>query len=233
MRIGQSDVISYLDLCRTEGVNLQRGMNYRLRGRHSVVLMSVRPGAPYADRVEEGGRVLIYEGHDISRRRNASDPKTVDQPLRNPSGSFTQNGIFFEAAKRHQQSKDEPELVKVYEKIKSGIWVYNGVFRLVDAWQESSGGRKVCKFKLELLDTETLSNQEGNARDLVHNRMIPTAVKLEVWKRDKGSCRLCGKQDNLHFDHVIPFSKGGTSVVGKNIQLLCARHNLQKHDNIE
>ena len=233
MRIGQSYVISYLDLCRTEAENLQRGMNYSLRGRHSVVLMSVRPGAPYADRVEEGGRVLIYEGHDISRRRNVSDPKKTDQPLRNPSGSFTQNGKFFEAAKRHKQSKDEPELVRVYEKIKSGIWVYNGVFRLVDAWQETSGSRKVFKFKLELLDDEALPNQERTVRDLIHNRMIPTAVKLEVWKRDKGSCRLCGKQDNLHFDHVIPFSKGGASVVGENIQLLCARHNLQKHDRIE
>src|SRR5262249_32757924 len=58
------DVISYLDMCREEGVNLQRGMNYRIRADSSVLLMSVRPGAPYADRVEEDGRVLIYEGHD-------------------------------------------------------------------------------------------------------------------------------------------------------------------------
>jgi hypothetical protein len=29
--LGPGDVISYLDMCREEGVNLQRGMNYRLR----------------------------------------------------------------------------------------------------------------------------------------------------------------------------------------------------------
>jgi len=45
------DVISYIDMCREEGVNLQRGMNYRLRNGFSVILMSLRPGAPYADRV--------------------------------------------------------------------------------------------------------------------------------------------------------------------------------------
>jgi len=58
--VNQGDVISYLDMCREEGVNLQRGMNFRLKGGFSVILMSLRPGAPYADRIEEDGRVLIY-----------------------------------------------------------------------------------------------------------------------------------------------------------------------------
>jgi 5-methylcytosine-specific restriction endonuclease McrA len=42
-----------------------------------------------------------------------------------------------------------------------------------------------------------------------------------------------GSKDNLHFDHIIPFSKGGSSLVAVNIQLLCARHNLKKRDKIE
>lgn len=62
--IKQGDVISYLDMCKEEGVNLQRGMNFRLKGGFSVILMSVRPGAPYADRIEDEGKTLIYEGHD-------------------------------------------------------------------------------------------------------------------------------------------------------------------------
>ena len=69
--------------------------------------------------------------------------------------------------------------------------------------------------------------------ELNHRRIIPTAVKLEVWKRDGGKCVKCGSADELHFDHVIPYSRGGTSLKADNIQLLCARHNLQKHDNIE
>jgi hypothetical protein len=56
------EVISYLEMCREEDVNLERGMNYRSGGRPSVILMSLRPGAPYDDRVEQDGRVLIYEG---------------------------------------------------------------------------------------------------------------------------------------------------------------------------
>ena len=110
------DVISYLEMCSVEGVNLQRGMNFRLGSTYSVILMSVRPNAPYADRVEENGGILIYEGHDIPRRKNGPDPKSVDQPMRNPSGSLTQNGVFFEAAKQYSSYSKPPERVKVYEK---------------------------------------------------------------------------------------------------------------------
>jgi hypothetical protein len=60
-------VISYFEMCQREGTSLQRGMNFRLRGRHSVILMSLRPNAPYADRVEDDGLTLIYEGHDVPR----------------------------------------------------------------------------------------------------------------------------------------------------------------------
>src|SRR4051794_26458698 len=123
-------------MCREEGVNLQRGMNYRIRGDSSVVLMSVRPGAPYADRVEEDGRVLIYEGHDQPTARGGPDPKTVDQPLTTPLGSLTENGKFYEAARRYQDGGGQAESVRVYEKVRSGIWVFNGSFRLLDAWAE-------------------------------------------------------------------------------------------------
>ena len=231
--IQPGDVVSYLDICREEGVNLQRGMNFRLRGGYSVILMSLRKGAPYADRIEDSGRVLIYEGHDVPKRRGVLDPKSVGQPEFNPGGSKTQNRLFFEAAQEYKKAyQQEPERVKVYEKIRSGIWVYNGIFSLVDAWKESSGGRQVFKFRMEL-EEKAVVRDSGTLQDLEHDRLIPTAVKLEVWKRDKGRCVECGSTDNLHFDHIIPYSKGGSSLVAENIQLLCARHNLEKHDRIK
>lgn len=228
----QGDVISYLDMCREEGVNLQRGMNYRLKGRLSVILMSLRPGAPYADRIEENGKILIYEGHDIPSLKGGPKPKLVDQPELNPGGTLTQNGFFLKSALNYKQDKKEPELVKVYEKIKSGIWVYNGLFKLIDAWREASNARNVFKFKLKLLDESDLSINDER-RDIDHNRLIPTSVKLQVWKRNRGRCVRCGSQNNLHFDHIIPYSKGGSSLVAENIQILCARHNIAKKDKIE
>jgi 5-methylcytosine-specific restriction endonuclease McrA len=62
--------------------------------------------------------------------------------------------------------------------------------------------------------------------------MIPSAVILEVWKRDKGKCVFCGSKSNLHFDHIIPWSKGGSSTTPKNIQILCQECNIKKGDNI-
>jgi hypothetical protein len=119
----------------------------------------------------------------------------------------------------------------VYEKIRNGIWVYNGIFALVDAWEEHDGRRKVFKFKLEVR-SEAHSDFRANSK-LEHTRLIPTSVKLEVWKRDKGRCVICGNDKNLHYDHIIPYSKGGTSLLSENIQLLCAKHNLEKRDRIE
>jgi hypothetical protein len=226
------DIVPYLDACRAEGVSLQRGMNFRLGRGYSVILMSVRPGAPYGDRTEDDGRVLIYEGHDVPRSKAGPDPKTLDQPLFTPSRKPTQNGLFVEAARKYAEGLAPPELVRVYEKIKTGIWAYAGLFKLVDAWREPCGGRKVIKFRLELVQTPNLST-ETKTTDLSLSRVIPTAVKVEVWKRDKGRCVKCGRTDNLHFDHILPFSKGGSSLVADNIQLLCARHNIAKRDKIE
>lgn len=225
------DVISYFDMCAEEGTSLRRGMNYRLRNRATVVLMSTRIGAPYKDRVEENGKVLIYEGHDNPRPSNGRKPKEVDQEARNPDGSLTQNGLFYNAAAEYKAGLGVPETVKVYEKIKPGIWVYNGIFSLLDAWQEESDERSVYKFRLHVLEAN--GPQAPERVDVEHTRMIPSAVKLEVWKRDGGKCVICAAQDNLHFDHVIPYSKGGTSLDSKNIQLLCVRHNLEKHDKIQ
>jgi len=194
--------------------------------------MSLRPGAPYADRIEQNGQVLIYEGHDAARTKGGPNPKSVDQPETSPVGTLTQNGLFWNAATAYKNHGAPVELVKVYEKIRTGIWVYAGLFELIDASKQEEHSRKVFKFRLRL-SKEQAPSASVSALEIEHDRLIPTRVKIEVWKRDKGKCVLCGSKENLHFDHIVPFSKGGTSLLAKNIQLLCATHNLQKRDKIE
>ncbi|MCF8098546.1 MAG: HNH endonuclease [Desulfarculaceae bacterium] len=221
-------------MCQLEGGNsLQRGMNFRLRAGMSVILMSQRPGAPYEDRVEDEGRTLIYEGHDVPKCDEVPVPKSFDQQTQTATGKLTQNGLFSRAAQRFRDNQQEPELVRVYEKIKQSIWVYNGLFKLVDAWAEQSNGRNVFKFKLKLTDDDFALRKQRPKTRLPHDRLIPSSVKLEVWKRDQGRCVKCGSEKNLHFDHVIPYSRGGSSLVADNIQLLCAKHNLSKRDKIQ
>jgi hypothetical protein len=232
MTVNPGDVISYLEMCAGFGVNLQRGMNFRLRGTESVILMSIRVGAPYADRVEESGRVIIYEGHDIPRMRGGADPKSVDQPEFLPTGRMSQNGLFLNAVRLFKLGRAGAEQVKVFEKIRAGIWVYNGLFELTDAWQETSDRRQVYKFKLEI--SSTIRSRVSTPDTLIdRDRVIPSSVKLEVWSRDKGRCVVCGSSENLHFDHIIPYSRGGSSKDAKNIQILCSKHNLEKRDRIQ
>lgn len=234
----RGDIIRYVDMTIEEGFSIQRGMNFNVANKeYGIILMSVRPNAPYADRFEDDGTTIIYEGHDVQSNYvpTGKEPKDVDQPMTLPSGILTENGKFYEAAKNYQAGS-APKIIKVYEKIKDGIWSYNGFFRLADAWTETSGARDVFKFRLEMIDDEFESSAEENEPTLLeqeHNRLIPTSVKVEVWQRDKGRCVYCGSDKNLHYDHIIPFSKGGSSTTAANIQLLCAKCNLKKHDNIE
>ncbi|MBI4479587.1 MAG: HNH endonuclease [Acidobacteria bacterium] len=225
-----NEIISHPEMCLREGISLQRGRNFGLRRNHSVILMSVRPGAPYRDRLEEDGSVLIYEGHDQTRKPKLN-PKRVDQPELTPQGKLTQNGLFFRAAQEFKNGLRGPERVRVYEKIKQGIWSYNGVFHLVDAWKEHDGRRTVFFFRLVAVEGEEDFTAPPRI-DTQRRRLIPTGVKVEVWKRDSGKCVVCGATDELQFDHDLPYSKGGTSITAENVQLLCARHNLQKHDRI-
>jgi len=224
-------IISYIEMCQAWSVSFQKGMHFHLRPNLSVLLMSRRHSAPYKYRIEEGGRVLIYEGHDVPHIQGRPDPTSIDQPGASPGGKLTQNGLFEQAAINAKTGKESPEVVAVYEKIHAGIWAFNGFFRLADCWQEKDGPRSVFKFRLEL--AEDLDVEAAPPETLPHTRMIPSAVKLEVWQRDRGQCVLCGKTDNLHFDHDLPYSKGGTSLTAENIRLLCARHNLSKSDKIQ
>lgn len=231
----RGNIIAYIEMCQTEGASLQKGMNFRLRGKHSVILMSVRENSPYEDHISEDGTVLIYEGHNSPKTKDIKEPQRINQPEFRPSGNPYENGKFHAAAQRYKTGSKGPDIVKVYEKIKPGIWSDNGYFHLVDSWKESDGQRSVFKFKLiaiENIEDESLAVDATN-REVKRSRIIPTHVKLEVWKRDKGKCVTCKAEDELHFDHILPYSKGGTSLKVENIQLLCARHNLQKSAKIQ
>jgi len=60
---------------------------------------------------------------------------------------------------------------------------------------------------------------------------ISENVKLLAWARDGGACAVCGSQQDLQFDHIIPFAKGGGNSEA-NIQILCQICNLRKSDKI-
>lgn len=143
---------------------------------------------------------------------------------------MTQNGKFIKAVDDYKKGK-ESEVVKVYEKILPGVWSLKGLFNLMDYKIKHDGNRNTFRFILKLSDEKT--SNTSTPTPLEHNKVIPSEVKLEVYKRDEGKCVLCGSHETLHFDHDFPYSKGGTSLTAKNIRLLCMKHNLQKSDKIK
>ncbi len=221
----RDEILSYWDMCSREGLALQKGMYFRKPPAISIVLMSQRPGAPYDDSLSSDGKLLVYEGHDIKKDQGV-DPKTVDQPWAHPDGKPTDNGKF-----AHAVEDGSKPFIRVYEKLRAGVWSDKGLFELSSYEYAVSGSRRVFKFTMRLSD-----RPDGTDRvqaDKEFTRVIPSWVKQAVFKRDKGACVICGARDQLHFDHDIPFSKGGTSLVPANVRILCARHNLRKGARIE
>lgn len=67
------------------------------------------------------------------------------------------------------------------------------------------------------------------------SRHIPRPIQFRVLKRDNQICRRCSRPvlaEDIHFDHVIPWSKGGPTAES-NIQLLCGQCNQEKSDRFE
>jgi 5-methylcytosine-specific restriction endonuclease McrA len=60
---------------------------------------------------------------------------------------------------------------------------------------------------------------------------ISKSIRNEVWNRDGGKCVECGSKEKIEFDHIIPFSKGGTDTY-RNLQILCEKCNRSKSNKI-
>ncbi|MBA4239867.1 MAG: endonuclease [Sphingobacteriaceae bacterium] len=86
----------------------------------------------------------------------------------------------------------------------------------------------------ELIEQETDITKVKNKVEHKHKtkRTPSERLKVQVLMRDGNICRLCGitvTGENIHFDHIKPWSKGGETTL-ENLQILCALHNLAKGD---
>ena len=230
----KNQILLYREMCDTEKVQtLQKGMNYRLNSEYSVILMSQRSNAPYNDRVHNDGVTIEYEGHDLPKTSHDLNPKDHDQPDKTINGKLTQNGLFIKSVEDFKSGNRKAEIIRVYEKIFPGIWSEKGFFKLIDYNILNDGKRNVFRFILEKTEVELTNNHITENKIKRRSRVIPTEVKKIVWDRDQGKCVICGEKNELHFDHDLPYSKGGASITPNNVKILCARHNLSKSDKIE
>ncbi len=98
--------------------------------------------------------------------------------------------------------------------------------RLQESLQRPRRGAQRVRVKAELplyfVVPEAMMPYEKTTRET-----ITKAMRTEVYRRDNGQCVECGSKEQLHFDHILPVAKGGTTAVC-NLQLLCQSCNLAK-----
>lgn len=84
-------------------------------------------------------------------------------------------------------------------------------------------------------DNETTLTDSIASQDVIKHktkREPSNRLKVQVLIRDGNRCRICGAEcsgglHNIHFDHIIPWSKGGETTLD-NLQVLCSSCNEAK-----
>lgn len=84
-------------------------------------------------------------------------------------------------------------------------------------------------------DDSIIDIQENNSTSSIKHktkRDPSDRLKVQVLMRDGNRCRICGVEcsgglHNIHFDHIIPWSKGGETTL-ENLQVLCSACNEAK-----
>ncbi len=106
----------------------------------------------------------------------------------------------------------------------------------VDKYLASTIAHKYKREYYYFCSTSCKSKFKNNNPKLFHEgyerHSIPSELRKIVFKRDDGKCKRCGSDEDIHYDHIIPVSKGG-STSENNLELLCQTCNLSKSDRIE
>lgn len=80
------------------------------------------------------------------------------------------------------------------------------------------------------------TNRKAEGASKAKSRTISDKLRYTVLKRDNFKCCACGASPakdpsvELHIDHIIPWSKGGETVL-ENLQTLCSRCNIGKSNS--
>lgn len=111
------------------------------------------------------------------------------------------------------------EYIEIIAKTKKGSGKYHigKDSNIVEAYIEYA----IKRFHRQL----DFSQSSGNTRH------IPQHIKNAVWQKCQGKCVQCDSSAYLEFDHIIPFSKGGSNSEN-NLQILCRKCNLEKSNQI-
>ena len=121
---------------------------------------------------------------------------------------------------------------------KYSVYQYSNRFgswrKALEAFVEFINSSGAQDQEIEEVGPEEYTSETTQENEIIFKhktKRIPSErLKVQVLMRDGNKCRLCGiivTGENIHFDHILAWSKGGETVL-ENLQVLCAVHNLAK-----
>jgi len=132
---------------------------------------------------------------------------------------------------RNEWEKSNPRISYSVYKIRFGSWT-KGCEKFIE--YKIGGDISSSDFILfERPATLKQTEVEYDTYKKETSRNVPLKLRLMVLTRDNFRCVFCGKSPatdpgtKLHIDHIIPYSKGGESLL-ENLQTLCEECNIGK-----
>ena len=172
-------------------------------------------------------RTLNYQSIDPSVRNSAfQEMKNIEAifvSARWQSRHTNPVQLIFHGPFVHQVIKTRREGILIL--YKDCVYLVSGPYTPDDA--ALLVNRKVDQ---QLSELTFIKNQTTDASDCTR-KPIPESVRHEVWRRDQGKCVQCGSNRNLEYDHLIPFSRGGSNTA-RNLRLLCEACNRTKSNQL-
>lgn len=120
----------------------------------------------------------------------------------------------------------EPSAGQRYVLINGKVWS-SELTLTDDQWRRAI---QILRDEEEAEKARFIAKLSGTA-EKTSRKGIPESVRREVWQRDGGACVECGSRELLEFDHIIPWSSGGSDTA-RNLRLLCERCNRAKGASI-
>lgn len=159
--------------------------------------------------------LFMHPGETRSRYILAFDGRFATSATATQAGAEA-IGVFFLAA-----MKVNPDELVVSSELASEVGATpQSIQRLVDSglWYPVPGG-----YLMENPETYDLWTYFAND----YRKKIRAGVRRRVYDRDGHRCVVCGSEDNLTLDHIVPWSLGGADSVA-NLQTMCRSCNSRK-----
>jgi hypothetical protein len=103
---------------------------------------------------------------------------------------------------------------------------YDQFLGLVDREVKAALQRGAHVFKLDTVVEDPKAKLSQDRREKIN---VSQETRDFVWDKNKGKCSICGSEEQLECDYILPISNGGLNIP-PNIQLLCGQC-LQKKIN--